>query len=158
MAQTAGEIENKYQAEGAGYIVRPGVFMTAKYADSGQMCEATIKTHATPGVESRQQELMNSGNGTWLMPWKIVDAVMKELAPVSGHSSHQPMLTFSGGCTSVRLDVYGDVHVYTTVVCVAGGGSGVREVKVLWVRRGCNGSRDAQSHNFMQGTRSYSYI
>ena len=154
-AQTAGEIDKKYKAEGGGYVVRPEVLMTAKFADSGQMCEATIKARPTPGVEAREEGLMDSGDGTWMMPWGIVDAVIKELAHVSGHSSHRPMLTFSGGCTSVRLDVYGEVHIYTTVVCVAGGGSGVREVKVLWVRRGCSGSSHPQSNNFIQRTRGF---
>ncbi len=98
-AQTAGEIDKKYQAEGGGHVVRPGVLMTARFADGGQMCEAIIKARPTPGVEAREQGLMESGNGTWMMPWEIVDAVIKELAHVSDHSSHRPMLTFSGGCT-----------------------------------------------------------
>jgi hypothetical protein len=42
-AQTSAELEKKYGPPVTFYEVRPGIFLSAKYSDSGQACEMVIE-------------------------------------------------------------------------------------------------------------------
>lgn len=54
-SQTASDFAAKYHPVSA-YELRPGILMTAKYADDGQICEAIIETrhyHPPTGIDLR---------------------------------------------------------------------------------------------------------
>lgn len=71
--QTAADISNKYPVVNA-YEVRPGILMTAKYAEDGQVCEMTLeKRHKTP-------DKTDFGS---TIPREVIKQLIDELAPAS---------------------------------------------------------------------------
>jgi len=71
--QTASDLASKYSAVTA-YEVRPGILMTARYAQDGQVCEMTLeKRHQTPGKVDLDSTI----------PHELVKELVEELVPVS---------------------------------------------------------------------------
>jgi hypothetical protein len=71
--QTAADISSKYPVVNA-YDVRPGILLTAKYAEDGQVCEMTLeKRHKTP-------DKTDFGS---TIPHGVIRQLIDELAPAS---------------------------------------------------------------------------
>lgn len=70
--QTSGDLSAKYSALNA-YEVRPGILMTAKYAENGQACEMVLETrhYHAPG---------QSDVGSYI-PLNMENQLIDELAP-----------------------------------------------------------------------------
>src|SRR5215471_1931155 len=68
--QTATDMSAKYPALSA-YEVRPGILMTANYADDGQVCEITLQRYYSP----------NQKDADSTIPAKLEDQLIDELAP-----------------------------------------------------------------------------
>ena len=72
--QTAAEMESKYGPPVKAFEVRPGVLMTVKYADDGQVCEMVLeRRHTTESGVNLDSTLSD----------KLVNELIDELAPVA---------------------------------------------------------------------------
>src|SRR5437588_2590527 len=82
VGQTAADLAGKYPAVSA-YEVRPGVLLTAKYAENGQVCELVLEArhYQTPG----KVELSS------IIPPKLEDSLIDELVPMAerGEPKHR---------------------------------------------------------------------
>lgn len=48
-AQTAAELDMKYDPPVKSYVIRPGVLMTARYADDGRVCAMSVERRRVSG-------------------------------------------------------------------------------------------------------------
>ncbi len=74
--QTSGNLAAKYPVVSA-YQVRPGILMTAKYTDDGQVCEMTLERRYTPDQTDADSNI----------PGKLEDQLIEELAPTAERGS-----------------------------------------------------------------------
>src|SRR5215208_7060720 len=51
VAQTPTELGSKYGSPVNAYVIRPGLLLTTKYAESGQVCEMSVIEAQTPGAD-----------------------------------------------------------------------------------------------------------
>jgi hypothetical protein len=72
--QTAGDLAAKYHSVSA-YEVRPGVLMTAKYADDGQVCEMVLEVRHYHSPENIDLDSV--------IPGKLETRLVDELVPAS---------------------------------------------------------------------------
>ncbi|HEY6347774.1 MAG TPA: hypothetical protein VI636_00040 [Candidatus Angelobacter sp.] len=129
--QTATDLATKYHPVSA-YELRPGILMTARYADDGQICEAVIETrhyHPPTGIdlrstiaESTERELIDE-----LAPPPIRG---KETSRWLKHSYLQ------GGILHLE-------HDYENVLIVTDGdqNSGDEILTIHWKKRTCANSK-----------------
>lgn len=132
LGQTSDELAAKYPVVSA-YQVRPGILMTAKYADDGQVCEMTIeKRHY-----SARREVDLSSN----IPSKLIDQLTDDLVPETerGPATSRYLSDDSyvaGGVSYIKRDfekVSIEIHGSTSESC--NGGDEV--VVIRWKKRAC---------------------
>jgi hypothetical protein len=132
LGQSSDELAAKYPVVSA-YQVRPGILMTAKYADDGQVCEMTIeKRHY-----SAPREVDLSSN----IPRRLIDQLTDDLVPESerGPATSRYLSDDSyvaGGVSYIKRDfekVSIEIHGSTSESC--NGGDEV--VVIRWKKRAC---------------------
>src|SRR5262249_46747483 len=74
--QTSEDLAAKYQVV-AAYQVRPGILMTANYAEDGQVCEMVLERRYTPDQTDADSTI----------PGKLEDQLIDELAPAAERGS-----------------------------------------------------------------------
>ena len=74
-AQTSADLEKKYGPPVTLYAVRPGVFLSAKYSDSGQVCKMVIE---------RMRRTESGGTIESTLTVELVKELIDELVPVPG--------------------------------------------------------------------------
>ena len=127
--QTATELTAKYGSAHDSYEVRPGVFMTVKFAPDGRACQQSIeKRHVrASGTIDLDSTFMSSD---------VTKPIIDELAPRNQRGneskfSGETLIIGGGGTTSYEYD-----NVLITYYGNAGD-RGVAAVVIQWKNRGC---------------------
>jgi len=131
-AQTSNNLSAKYPTVSA-YKVRPGILMTANYAEDGQVCEMLLQRRYTPD--------QTDANST--IPSKLVDQLIDELAPTVERGPAKSRWLgdsfVAGGVTHVGRDFE---NVLVAIDGTVSGG--VNTVVIRWKNRTC--AATAQPH------------
>ncbi len=129
--QTSADIGAKYSAVNA-FEVRPGILMTTKYADDGQVCEMTLeKRHYQP-------DKVDLGS---TIPNELIDRLLDELVPSSqrGPATSRwlhPDSTVGGGVSYIKQEfenVFVEIYGGYSEAC----DSGDQIVVIRWKKRTC---------------------
>ena len=126
--QTAGDLAAKYRSVSA-YEVRPGVLMTAKYAEDGQVCEIALQRRYSPDQSDADSTI----------PPKLEAELIDELAPEAERgpaTSRWLRNSFvAGGVTHTERD-------FANVLVVIDGtvSEGIKTVMIHWKKRTCASS------------------
>ena len=138
LGQTATEINAKYPAVNA-YEVRPGILMTVKYADNGEVCEITLQRYYSP----------NQPDADTTIPAKLEDQLIDELAPqaLRGPANNQPHWNgfTAGGVSHFERDFANVlVTIDGTYWCSEESGGktncghgGTKVITIQWKKRTC---------------------
>jgi hypothetical protein len=124
-AQTSEDLAAKYPAV-TGYEVRPGILMTAKYAEDGQVCEMVLERHYAP----------NQIDTNSTIPNKLEDQLIDELVPAIERgpvTSRWLRNSFiAGGVSHIERDF---VNVLIEIDGTASDGDKI--VMIHWKKRRC---------------------
>jgi hypothetical protein len=130
--QTSGDLATKYPVVSA-YEVRPGILMTAKYAEDGQACEITLeKRHQTP-------EKIDLGS---TIPRERVKQLIDELVPASekGQPTKRYLKgaesTIGGGVVDTESE-FENVSIQIVGSTSESCDSGDEVVTIRWKKRTC---------------------
>ncbi len=128
--QSTNEFRQKYGSpDNKGrYIARPGVALKVSFAANGQVCRILIEPESS---------VVLGNSALPLMKLEAVTEIIGELVPEVRRDQRRPILTMSGGCTSVEEYNYEQVIVHRTNICKAEGGKGVSVADILWKTRNC---------------------
>jgi len=139
-AQTAKDLNARYGAPHDSYEIRPGIFMTAKFAPDGRLCEVSVeKRH----VKSSGSILLDE---TFMSPDEMTP-IVQELVPINERGKEnkpsEDISIIGGGMTTtydyenVRITYYGavarDKGTKKTIVV-----RGTAAIIIQWKNRGCN--------------------
>lgn len=128
-AQTANDLNTKYGVARDSYEVRPGIFMTVRFATDGRVCQASIE----------KRHVRASGTidlDSTFMSIDEMKPIIDELAPRNqrgNESKFSGMTIIVGGGDTTSLD-------YDNVVVSFYGnadGRGIAAVVIQWKKRGC---------------------
>jgi hypothetical protein len=126
-AQSSSDLQARYGAPYEAYEVRPHILMTVLFGAVGQACEMDIEArHRYDGL-----------NGTDLIPLPVIEEILEEVAPTEERGKVERLITFSGGCSSLRSGEYENVSIYRTELCLRSSGKAVEEVRIKWKHRQC---------------------
>jgi|GEM_PF-3119794 len=140
-AQTAKDLNARYGAPRDSYEIRPGIFMTAKFAPDGRLCEVSVeKRH----VKSSGSILVDET----FMSQDEMTPVVEELVPINERgkeSNPSGLITIIGVGMTTAYD-YENVRItyYRAVVDRKGRAkntitvSGTAAIVIQWKNRGCN--------------------
>jgi hypothetical protein len=134
--QTAAEIGARYRSVNA-YEVRPGILMTAKYAEDGQVCEVMIeKEHQTPGK-------VDLGS---TIPRELVNRLINEIVPLAdrGKPTKQYLRNNAESTISGTVEVTeSDFEKVSIEILgsVSPCASGDVTATIRWKRRACAASK-----------------
>lgn len=121
--QTADDLAIKYHSISA-YEVRPGLLMTAKYAEDGQVCEMVL--------QRRYAEDQTDADST--IPRKLEEQLIDELVPEKGPATSRWLRNsfVAGGVTHTERD-------FANVLVVIDGtvSEGDKVVTIRWKGRTC---------------------
>ena len=139
-AQTAKDINARYGAPHESYEIRPGIFMTAKFAPDGRLCQMSVE----------KRHVKSSGaifvDETFMSPDEMAP-IVDELIPVSERGKESKLsghiLSMSAGMTTtydyenVTITYYGNLmrHGPRTKAIVT---QGTAAVVIQSKNRGCN--------------------
>ena len=103
VSQTTDELRKKYGLPDAEFfVVRSGITVTARYAANGRACEILIEPKRPLMPDKDHPATMSPETST-----KIID----EIVPLSQRGPFIRDITFTGGCSSLRVTDYGDVQI-----------------------------------------------
>lgn len=123
--QTSDNLAAKYPVVSA-YKVRPGILMTAKYAEDGQVCEMVLERRYTPDQTDADSTI----------PSKLEDQLIDELVPVAERgpaTSHWLGNSYvAGGVTHTQR---GFQSVLIEIDGTVSGGDKI--VMIHWKKRTC---------------------
>ena len=131
-AQTAADLATKYGPAHQSYEIRPGIFLTVKFADDGRACEMSIE----------KRHLKASGTidlDATIMSPEEMKSIVGELAPMNARGKENKfsgdMVIIGGGGTTV----YDYEHVRIVYFNNPGDGkySGTVAIVIYWNDRGC---------------------
>jgi hypothetical protein len=131
-AQTANDLSAKYGAAHQSYEIRPGIFITVKFAADGRVCEMWLE----------KRHVQASGtiglDPTTLSP-EETKPIIQELIPLSerGNETKSSGLNRISGIGGDTLEDYENVSI-TYIWGVNQRESGTAAVVIRWKNRGCN--------------------
>jgi hypothetical protein len=134
LARKYGALKSPYQGAALAYEVRPGFFLTVKYADDGQACEMRIEAFPKYEPITGQNVVMSE---------ELMTTLIDELVPESGRGDKDGLygFTFWFGQAGTRSYSYDNVSISV------GNGWGLEEgkrqekmfgtVQIEWKNRHC---------------------
>jgi len=139
--QTSTELASKY-SQVAAYEIRPGILMTAKYADDGQVCEMVIeKRHETPAKTDLGSAI----------PRPMVKQLTDELVPAAERGQPTKRYfkgdaesTISGGVEDRESD-FENVSIKVVGTISQSCDSGDEVIVIRWKKRACVASKSVAS-------------
>jgi hypothetical protein len=138
--QTAVDISNKYPVVNA-YQVRPGIVMTAKYADDGQVCEMVLE---------KRHKTTDGADFDSTIPHEVVRQLLDELVPTAergkttkryfrGSDSESTIL----GNVEITESEYENVSIRIFGGVSSPGLSGDVVITIRWKKRTCAATQSA---------------
>jgi hypothetical protein len=141
LGQTSTELASKYSQVPA-YEIRPGILMTARYAEDGQVCEMVIeKRHETPAKTDLSSAI----------PRQVVKQLIDELVPPAERGKpSKPYFkedaesTISGGVEDRESD-FENVSIKVVGSVSQSCDSGDEVIVIRWKKRACGASKTVGS-------------
>jgi hypothetical protein len=135
--QTSTELASKYSPV-AAYEIRPGILMTAKYADDGQVCEMVVeKRHETPAKTDLGSAIPRS------MVKQLIDELVPAAErgrPTKPYFKEDAESTISGGVED-RASDFENVSIKVVASISQSCDSGDEVIVIRWKKRACMASK-----------------
>jgi hypothetical protein len=131
-AQTANELSAKYGAARDSYEIRPGIFVTVKFAADGRACEMLLeKRHVRTSPK-----IVIDLDHTYLSP-EEEKPIIEELVPLSTRGKQTSSGAFGSGIGTSTFEEYENVVIEYLRRYLAGK-EVTAVVDIRWKNRGCN--------------------
>ena len=131
VSQTNGDFLQRYQSPKKGtYVVRPNIIMSVKFGDDSSakdVCRAVIE----PETTASSNEV-----GSEIFPSELALEIIDEVAPITQRGKLINSVSFNGGCTGMKADLYEEVTINHVTRCDAAGG-GTYRATIKWKTNWC---------------------
>ena len=128
-SQTTDELRKRYgQPDAERFVVRSAITVTARYARNGRPCELLIEPRHSLMPDQAAPAPMSPETST-----KVID----EMVPLNERGPLIRDITFTGGCSSIRVIEYRDVRITRLIACSPGKSNKERAVHIEFKKAAC---------------------
>jgi hypothetical protein len=133
LGQTSTDFDSKYSSSDKSYQVRPNIWLTASFSNSGQACELIIEKRRVLGSSIDYEALLSSSE---------VEELMTELVPLADRGEELKFSGLMGSSLAGATTWYDYANVRITRISLLFPGRSRRvkgDVAVIieWKKRGC---------------------